>query len=117
MNQYKLFKNKKTKYHPSIHISVKEGKVWENIEITSSPTKKGKYVKLSKNPNPNTPEKDAWFRKYIRKDPIWAKGEEYANYVLCEEDIKKVNTFLKEHKKNVQATRNRQKKKKRKHGH
>ena len=100
MSKYKIFKNKRTKYHPSIFISVTVGKSWENIEITSSPTKTGRYVKLIKNPNPNTPNKDAWFRKYIRCDPLWAIGEEYTNYELCEEDEIQIDLFVKQHKEN-----------------
>ena len=100
MSKYKIFKNKRTKYHPSIFVSITVGRIWQNIEITSSPTKTGKYEKLSKNPNPNTPNKDAWFRKYIRNDPLWALGEEYTNYELCVEDKTKIDLFVKQHKEN-----------------
>ena len=100
MSKYKFYKNKKTKYHPSIHISIQTNKIWENIEITSSPTKEGRYIKLIKNPNPNTPYKEAWFRKYIRKDPLWAMGEELRNYSLCKEDEEQIDLFLKQHIKN-----------------
>ena len=100
MSKYKIFKNKRTRYHPSIFISITVEKTWQNIEITSSPTKTGKYEKLIKNPNPNTPNKDAWFRKYIRSDPLWAIGEEYTNYELCDEDETKIDLFIKQHEKN-----------------
>ena len=100
MSKYKIFKNKRTRYHPSIFISITVEKTWQNIEITSSPTKTGKYEKLIKNPNPNTPNKDAWFRKYIRIDPLWAIGEEYTNYELCDEDEAKIDLFIKQHEKN-----------------
>ena len=100
MSKYKIFKNKRTRYHPSIFISITVGNIWKNIEITSSPTKTGKYEKLTKNPNPNTPNKDAWFRKYIRSDPLWAIGEEYTNYELSSEDEAKIDAFVKRHKEN-----------------
>ena len=118
MDKYKIFKNKRTQYHPSVHLSIKEGNVWENIEITSSPTTTGKYERLIKNPNPNTPDKDVWFRKYIRKDPLWAKGEELINYCLPLEDEIKIENFIEEHKRNKEIDlNNRSKKIKRKHGH
>ena len=57
MEKYKIFKNKRTRYHPSIEISVLEDVTWENIEITDSPTIKGDYVEFDVNPNPNSNEK------------------------------------------------------------
>lgn len=53
MSKYKIFKNRRTKYHPSIEIAVLEDGTWENIEITSSPTATGNYEELEVNPNPN----------------------------------------------------------------
>ena len=38
-----FYKNKKTRYHPSLELS-NDGKIWENLELTSSPTKNGKYI-------------------------------------------------------------------------
>ena len=110
MGKYRIFKNKRTKYHPSIFISITVGEKWKNIEITSSPTKTGKYEKLSKNPNPNTPDKDAWFRKYIRNDPLWAIGEEFTKYSLSDEDEVKIDAFVKQHKKNKTMLNNKKKK-------
>lgn len=43
MNKYKNFKNKRTKYHPSIEICVFEDGTCENIEITDSFTITGNY--------------------------------------------------------------------------
>ena len=99
MAKYKIYKNKRTKFHPSIHIRITFNKKWENIEITSHPSKSGKYIKLTINPNKNWKNKDSWFRKYIRKDPISAKGEEFKNYELIPEDEIKVDEFLEEKKK------------------
>ena len=100
MSKYRIFKNKLAKYHPSISISVNVKKKWENIVITSSPTQTGKYEKLEHNPNPNTPDKDAWFVKYIRKDPLWAMGEEFVRYKLSEQDEKRIDSFILSNKEN-----------------
>ncbi len=43
MNKYKTFKNKRTKYHPSIEICVLDDGTWEYIEITDSSTRTGNY--------------------------------------------------------------------------
>jgi hypothetical protein len=99
MAKYKIFKNKRTKFHPSIDIRISIDKKWENIEITSHPVRGKKYIKFSKNPNKNWKNRDAYFRKYIRKDPISAKGEEFKNYELSQEDECKVDEFLAEKKK------------------
>lgn len=110
MNKYKIFKNKRTQYHPSIFISVTVGEKWRNIEVTSSPTKTGKYEKLSKKPNTNTPDKDAWFRKYIRNHPLWAIGEELTKYSLSDEDEVKIDAFVKQHEKNKTMLNSKKKK-------
>jgi len=57
MAKYKMFKNKRTKYHPSVEIKVREDGTWENIEITDSPTKDGNYEVLDVNPNPKSIKK------------------------------------------------------------
>lgn len=100
MGKYKIYKNKLAKYHPAISISINVNKKWENIVITSSPTSTGKFEKLEHNPNPNTPNKEAWFVKYIRKDPLWAMGEEFTGYELSKEDERKIDSFIESNKEN-----------------
>ena len=39
----KIYKNKATKYHPSIEVSSNE-KTWDNLELTQSPTKNNRYI-------------------------------------------------------------------------
>ncbi|MCR5332406.1 MAG: hypothetical protein K6E11_00035 [Bacilli bacterium] len=98
--KYRIYKNKRTRFHPSIHVKINLDNKWENIEITSSPTKTGKYIKFEINPNKNTPEKNVWFRKYIRKDPLSARGEEYTNYEIGDADSRNIDKFLLEHERN-----------------
>ena len=93
MNKYKIYKNKRTKYHPSIEISVLEDGTWENIEITSSPTKTGNYETFDVNPNPNS-NKPSFFRKYLRKDKIRHRGEELKKYRLVVSDEIKIDVFV-----------------------
>ena len=93
MGKYKIYKNKKTKYHPSIEISVLEDGTWENIEITSSPTKTGNYEVLDVNPNPNSNSK-SYFRKYLRKDKIRHRGEQLKKYQLVVSDEIKIDVFV-----------------------
>ena len=102
MEKYRIFKNKRTRYHPSIEISVLEDGTWENIEITDSPTIKGDYVEFDVNPNPNSNEK-SYFRKYLRKDKLRHKGEELKKYRLVVSDEIKIDIYvslIKEKRKN-----------------
>jgi len=46
MAKYKIFKNKRTKFHPSIDIRISIDKKWENIEITSHPVRGGKVYQI-----------------------------------------------------------------------
>ena len=93
MSKYKIYKNKRTKYHPSIEISVLEDGTWENIEITSSPTETGNYEVLDVNPNPNS-NKKSFFRKYLRKDKLRHRGEELKKYQLVISDEIKIDVFV-----------------------
>ena len=93
MKKYKIFKNKRTKYHPSIEIAILEDGTWENIEITSSPTSTGKYEEFEVNPNPNS-DKKSYFRKYLRKDKIRHKGKELKKYRLLVSDEIKIDVFV-----------------------
>ena len=99
MERYRIFKNKRTRYHPSIEISVLEDGTWENIEITDSPTIKGDYVEFDVNPNPNSNEK-SYFRKYLRKDKLRHKGEELKKYrLVVSDEIKIYISLIKEKRK------------------
>ena len=91
--KYRFYKNKRTKYHPSIEISVLEDGTWENIEITTSPTKNGNYEVFDVNPNPNSDEK-SYFRRYLRKDRIRHRGEELKKYQLVVSDEIKIDVFV-----------------------
>lgn len=93
VSKYRIFKNKKTRYHPSIEISVLEDGTWENIEITSSPTKTGKYEVFDVNPNPKS-DKPSFFRKYLRKDKIRHRGKELKKYQLVVSDEIKIDVFV-----------------------
>ena len=93
----KIFKNKATKYHPSIEVNSNE-KTWENLEMTQSPTKKNRYIELKQNPNPNS-KKKAYVRKYLRKDPIRTRGDLLAKYNLSEEELIEIEKFLIRNKK------------------
>lgn len=105
-----LTKGPKDEDHPSIDLGIKDNK-WENIEITSSPTKKDKYTKFDLNPNPKWREgknkKESYFRRYLRKDPIWARRSIYKKYSLIESDEKKVDSFLEERRRNIEIDRKR----------
>lgn len=93
MSKYKIFKNKRTQYHPSIEIAVLEDGTWENIEITSSPTATGNYEEFEVNPNPNS-NKKSYFRKYLRKDKLRHRGEELKKYQLVVSDEIKIDVFV-----------------------
>ncbi|MCR5332483.1 MAG: hypothetical protein K6E11_00425 [Bacilli bacterium] len=93
MTKYRFFKNKRTNYHPSIQIDVLEDGTWENIEITHSPTKKGKYEELDANPNPDSNEK-SYFRKYLRKDKLRHRGKELKKYRLVVSDEIKIDVYV-----------------------
>lgn len=102
MNKNKIFKNKRTKYRPSIEISVLEDGIWENIEITDSPTVTGNYEEFDVNPNPNSGKK-SYFRKYLRKDKLRHRGQELKKYRLVVSDEIKIDVYvslIKEQRKN-----------------
>ena len=87
----------KTRYHPSLEINSNE-KFRENMEITSNPTKKNRYIELKKNPNPNRTDK-AYVRKYIRKDPIRTRGQLLKRFNLSEEDLEQIEEYILKNKK------------------
>jgi hypothetical protein len=93
MAKYRMFKNKRTKFHPAIEIAILEDGTWENIEVTSSPTKNCQYVEFEVNPNPNS-NKKSYFRKYLRKDKLRHKGEELKKYQLVVSDEIKIDVFV-----------------------
>lgn len=94
----KFYKNKATKYHPSYEIE-NNGKTWTNLELTDSPTNSGRYIKLTRNPNPKKSGSPAYLRKYVRKDKIGTKGELLKGYELSKYDKKVVDEYLKNHEK------------------
>lgn len=102
MKRYRIFKNKRTKYHPSIQINVLEDGTWENIEITDSPTSTGSYEEFDVNPNPYS-NKQSYFRKYLRKDKLRHRGEELKKYRLVVSNEIKIDVYvslIKEQRKN-----------------
>ena len=84
--------------HPSIELSSNDKK-WRNMEMTSHPTKSGRYIKLKENPGPDK-TKQSFIRKYIRNDPIRTRGELLEKYHLSEDDLKEIEEFLKQHYEN-----------------
>ena len=94
---YKFYRNKRTKNHPSIEIDSNDS-VWENMEMTSSPTKKNRYIKLKENRNPKRQD-EAYIRKYVRKDPIRTRGQLLKKFHLSEDDLNEIEDYLKKHKK------------------
>ena len=90
--KYKFYRNKKTRNHPSIEIN-SNNDIWENMEVTSSPTKKNRYIELKSNPNPKRNDK-AYVRKYIRKDPIRTRGQLLEKFNLSEEDLKEIEEYI-----------------------
>ena len=89
--KYKFYKNKRTRFHPSIEIE-SNTVIWKNLEVTSNPTKSGRYIELKKNPSGNP--KKAFVRKYIRKDSIKTRGELLKKYNLSEEDLVEIEKFI-----------------------
>ena len=88
---YKFYKNKRTRYHPSIEINSNKER-WNNLEMTSSPTKNGRYIELKKNPSGSS--KKAYIRKYVRNDSIKTRGQLLKKYHLSEEDLIQIEMFL-----------------------
>lgn len=97
ISKFDIYRNRKTKYHPSIEIST-DGSNWKNLEITHSPTKKGKYIELKDNPN-KLDNKKSYVRKYIRNDKLKHRGKKLVNYSISSRDRKTINEYLKKHRK------------------
>ncbi|MBR0439932.1 MAG: hypothetical protein IJK27_04200 [Bacilli bacterium] len=94
--KYRFFRNRKTRNHPSIEVDSNKT-TWLNLEITSSPTKKNRYIELKVNPDPKRNDK-SYVRKYLRKDPIKTRGQLLKKFNLSEEDLLEIETFLKNKK-------------------
>ena len=94
--KYKFYKNKRTKYHPSIEIDSNKTN-WRNLEVTSSPTQSGRYIRLKHNPSGG--DKTAYVRKYVRNDSIKTRGQLLEKYHLSEEDLNEIEAFLLNNKK------------------
>ena len=90
--KYKFYKNRKTRNHPSIEVD-SNGTIWINLEVTSSSTKKNRYIELKVNPNPKRSDK-AYVRKYLRKDPIKTRGQLLEKFNLSEEDLIEIENYL-----------------------
>ena len=103
MSKYKFYKNRITKNHPSIEID-SNGIIWINLEVTSSPTKKNRYIALKINPNPKRKDK-AYVRKYIRMDPIKTRGQLLEKFNLSEEDLVEIENYIKIKKVSVKPTK------------
>ncbi len=73
------------------------------MELTSHPTRKGRYISLKQNPGPDKTKK-SYVRKYIRKDPIRTRGELMEHFNLSEEDLKQIEEFLINHYKNKKVS-------------
>ena len=91
MSKYKFYKNKRTRFHLSLEIE-SNSKEWKNMEMTSSPTNSGRYIRLKKNPGPSN--KQAYIRKYICCDSIKTRGQLLKKYNLSEEDLIEIENFL-----------------------
>ena len=94
--EYKFYKNKRTRFHPSIEVDSNE-KTWKNLEVTSSPASNGRYIELKNNPSGS--EKKAFVRKYLRNDSIKTRGQLLKKYHLSEEDLIEIEKFLLKNKK------------------
>ena len=94
--EYKFYKNKRTRYHPSIEVDSNEN-TWKNLEVTSNPTSSDRYIELKINPSGS--EKKAFVRKYIRNDSIKTRGQLLKKYHLSEEDLLEIENFLNRNKK------------------
>lgn len=90
--KFKFYKNRKTKNHPSVEVD-SNGTIWINLEVTSSPTKKNRYIELKVNPNPKRNDK-AYVRKYLRKDPIKTRGQLLEKFNLSEDDLVEIENYL-----------------------
>ena len=94
--KYNFYKNKRTRYHPSIEVDSNKTN-WRNLEVTSSPTKSGRYIRLKHNPSGS--DKVAYVRKYLRNDSIKTRGQLLEKYHLSEEDLNEIEAFLLNNKK------------------
>ena len=94
--EYKFYKNKRTRFHPSIEVDSNE-KTWKNLEVTSSPASNGRYIELKSNPSGSV--KKAFVRKYLRNDSIKTRGQSWKKYHLSEEDVIEIEKFLLKNKK------------------
>lgn len=101
-------RNWATKNHPSIVLGENE-RTWSNLEMTTSPTNKNRYIQLDKNPDSRNP-KVAYVRKYVRNDRNSKKGRYLPHFKLSSNDEKKVDSYLTAHSKRISKQKNKHKK-------
>lgn len=108
MCEYRIYKNKRNKHHPSIEIMIDNNGNWLNYELTDSPVKGETYQQLHFNPNRNIDKNSLCFvRKYLRKDKLRHRGPVLKHYELYPEDIILINDLLIEREMNI--TKNKKK--------
>ena len=90
MSKYKIYKNKRTQYHPSIEIECYEDGSWDAIDLTESPAGYG-WFKI--NPNPND-SKISFYRKKINHYTKGQKGDELKSYHLSPDDEKVIDELI-----------------------
>ena len=94
---FKIYHNRKTR-HPSISLKSGDKKYWHNLEVTHSPLKNERYLKID---NLNSKDgRKSYVRKYYRKDKHKLKGFWYKNFLLSRESEMRVRRYLREHHKN-----------------
>lgn len=104
MSKYEVYRNSKHG-HPAIEVEENlETKYWKSIEMTHSPQfkkdREGRITDIPKDKyekfivKPTNSEKDSYFVRYIRNDPIYTKKEKWKDIKLNESNIKQINDFL-----------------------
>ena len=87
MAKYKIYKNRRIKYHPSIQIDEDlKNKTWTNFHLTHSPNR-NTFVKLPSKLNKND-TKDNYISKKYYVEPLIYRGKEVRKYVLDEVNLK-----------------------------
>lgn len=96
LSKYKIYKNRRTRYHPSIQISEDE-KYWDNFYITHKPNRND-YIKLPEKINPND-FNDSYISKKLHHDFKKVRGKEIKGYKISDSNEKFIDDLVKNNRK------------------
>ena len=93
---FKIYFNKKTG-HPSISLSGRDKRIWENLEMTHHPKTNDRYIVVICINTKGSSQ--SYVRKYVRHDNKGVKSKQAMKQSLSNDSEERVKEYLSEHNK------------------